>query len=185
MYCFEGKLVHFPGYYQEALVGRGIQFPKNNAWRCAYRIGTWKKLLGIHGECQWNVKNTRKEIDALHDSKELTNSCEHVSKFTAKDKPVNFGGRHYGWLPQTRRYQLCIHPLLFAKENCCNCICLSALIIEVTNKEVRHDITRVSHKHPVSMANNNAHSCCGKYFRKWCSWRLETSSKTAFFFLKF
>lgn len=103
MYCFEGKLVHFPGYYQEALVGRGIQFPKNNAWRCAYRIGTWKKLLGIHGECQWNVKNTRKEIDALHDSKELTNSCEHVSKFTAKDKPVNFGGRHYGWLPQPRR----------------------------------------------------------------------------------
>lgn len=52
MYCFEGKLVHFPGYYQEALVGSGIQFPKNNARRCAYCIGTWKKLLGIHGECQ-------------------------------------------------------------------------------------------------------------------------------------
>lgn len=77
----------------------------------AVEYSSLKIMLGdVHivlelGRSCWafNVKNTRKGIAALHDSKELTNSCEHVSKFTAKDKHVNFGGRHYGWLPQPRK----------------------------------------------------------------------------------
>lgn len=52
MHCFEGKLIHFPGSYQEALVGSGVQFPKNNVWRCALCV---LEEAARHGEGQRNV----------------------------------------------------------------------------------------------------------------------------------
>lgn len=59
MHCFEGKLIHFPGSYQEALVGSGVQFPKIMFGDVHFVY--WKKLLGMEKAKEMYKTHTQRD----------------------------------------------------------------------------------------------------------------------------